>query len=164
MKRVTIFNKITESSRQRSITLATICMIFSGVVSCTDGVIEPDYEPLPFMSEQQARTIIEQAFSDRGITLAHDVAMSFFLPQVPDNQVASDTLVTFPVDGFNDSLKIGYEYVAIDNEEYSILKFHDSDTTGTVRFISEVDDRDTLALKTQINHFIDSLKSAGFVK
>ncbi len=67
-------------------------------------------KPLPpkYVTEIEARLVIGEVFAARGIKLVADQAVT-----VPFSQSGSAKLV---VDGFNDSLQVGYEYISIEDK------------------------------------------------
>ncbi len=67
----------------------------------TGGIVGPPPMPPDYVTEREARTIVDQAFARYGITFDEDVPKSFSVEGQP---------FTVNLDGFNQELNIGYEY------------------------------------------------------
>ncbi len=126
------------------------------------GTIGPPPLPPAMVTENEARTVIDRVFTRNGIVLEHDKALSFHFPP-GDSTVLN-------LDGYNDSLKIGYEYIyQQDNESFTSQITHalDSaarDSTGpyieAVASIPKYSDYTTF-LDSLMQQFIDTLKAQG---
>ncbi len=66
-----------------------------------NGIVGPPPMPPDYVTEREARTIINQAFAKYGVTFEEDVPKSFSVEGQP---------FTVNLDGFNQELNIGYEY------------------------------------------------------
>ncbi len=72
-----------------------------------NGTTGPPPLPPKLVTENEARQIIEQVFVDNGVQLERDLPFILHL--------AADDSVTLDLDGYNSSLRVGYEYV-IEND------------------------------------------------
>jgi hypothetical protein len=79
--------------------------------SCPIGVAGPPPMPPNYITEREARTIINEAFAKHGIQFEEDVPCTFSLDGSP---------LSVTLDGFNKELKIGYEYVYDDADSREI--------------------------------------------
>lgn len=119
--------------------------------------------PPEFVSEFNARQTIEKVFSSRGIALAADQLIT-----VPGLNSDSLSLV---VDGFNDSLQVGYEYVvdqdwvAFPSEVCDRLDSLNRTATPHITAIQapwQAEDAEAY-LRRVVEAFLDSLKSQGVI-
>jgi hypothetical protein len=119
--------------------------------------------PPKYVSEVDARQIINQVFIDRDITLDSSQIVS-----IPMG--AHDTLI-LNVDGFNDSLKVGYEYILWDDQEQftpavsrTLDSLSDSATPHILTVDAELDKAGAEAhLQTIVREFLDSLAEQGLI-
>lgn len=123
--------------------------------------------PPDLMTEIEARAVVDSVFSANGINLTEDVILKV--------ETAPGDSVELNVDGFNDSLRTGYEYISIengirDNEEYTPavisrlneLAAQDGPYIKTIEQVYKDDDYKK-HLETVIGEFIDSLKARGVI-
>jgi hypothetical protein len=119
--------------------------------------------PVKYFSELEARKAIEGAFSARGIRLQAD--RTVVLPTAD-----SDSLV-LTIDGFNDSLQVGYEYVV--DQDWSVFTsdvchlLDSVNRTATPHIAafqaqSPAEDSDKY-LRRVAEAFLDSLKVQGVI-
>jgi hypothetical protein len=75
--------------------------------ACDDvGTTGPPPVMPDWVTENEARGIVERVFADSGIALQRDVPLVL--------RFGPDDSTTVTLDGFNDSLRVGYEYLAGD--------------------------------------------------
>lgn len=120
--------------------------------------VDPD-----MITENEARQIITQVFDENGITLDEDY-------QLVLRSSANDSIL-FNVDGFNDSLQVGYEYFAVPNDNpfdqtaYEALNDSAQASGPYVKTLDEIP-RDVPyrdLLERRVEAFIDSLKAHGII-
>jgi hypothetical protein len=127
--------------------------------SCDDkgvgGVpVRPD-----FLTESEARAAITHVFANNGIALTADAPFEVV--------TAPGDTTTLPLDGYNDSLRVGYEYLAnTDMVTFtaSVRAKMDSATADTgpyVKITEGIVDADSLGRIMQ--NFIDTLKAHGAI-
>jgi hypothetical protein len=132
--------------------------------ACDDvGTTGPPPVMPSLVTENEARRAIEQAFGAHGIGLQEDVGI---LLHYGDND---STLLT--LDGYNDSLRVGYEYVyGNDFREFSPAVRHalDSLIDAGGPYIEPIDviemqhDYNTI-LQQIVDEFVDTLKAHGVI-
>ena len=152
---------ISLATPRGALTAAVMALLLE---ACNGGGTGPTGVPFvdpTAVTESEARTIIDQVFTTNGISLTHDVNLSI------ETAPGDTTIVN--VDGFNDSLQVGYEYLhdpdyttftpkvraALDslaNESGPYVKSIDSTLWEQIDFLQAV---------TQ--EFIDSLKANGSI-
>jgi hypothetical protein len=137
--------------------------------ACSDsgnGVTGPPPLPPDMVTESEARQIITGVFDRNGVDLEADYRLLF--------QMGPGDSVVLDVDGFNDSLRVGYEYVAPDDRQVFAPEVLDSlwqaandggpyiktlgagyKYPGTTSYIEEIE--------MQIEAFIDTLKANGVI-
>jgi hypothetical protein len=127
--------------------------------SCDDkGVSGVPARP-DFLTESEARAAITHVFTSNGIALTADAPFEVV--------TAPGDTTTLPLDGYNDSLKVGYEYLAgTDAVTFTtaILAKIDSTTADAgpyVKITEEMVDADSLGRIMQ--NFIDTLKAHGAI-
>jgi len=112
-----------------------------------------------FLTENEARVAINQVFTNNGIQLTADVPL--------DVVVAPDDTVTVSLDGYNDSLKVGYEYLAgadLDTFTTSVIAKMDSATADAGPYVKITEEIVEEGALTQImQNFIDTLKAHGAI-
>jgi len=127
------------------------------------GVTGPPPVMPEMVTENEARQVINRVFSENGIALQQDFPIIF--------KWAQDSLA-FDVDGFNETLKVGYEYVNPEGESPVFSKeFKTSlEAAGNADgpFIELVDPvlQDPAsedALESEILAFINKLKGLGII-
>jgi hypothetical protein len=123
----------------------------------TGGIPAPE-----LVTESEARTIIDSVFTLNGINLTHDVDVKF--------ETTPDDTATVNVDGFNDSLQVGYEYMSepdytsFTSQVRTSLDSLVNETGGP--YVKSIDATpieliDILEAMTQ--EFIDTLKANGAI-
>ena len=140
---------------------AALLALAALVESCDN----PSGAPMPprYVSEASARQAIGQVFAGRNLALDTSQVV-----RVPLDGV--DTLV-LNVDGFNDSLQVGYEYILWDDREQftpPVCKTLDSLNLVATPHILTVDaeaDRVGAEARLQliVNQFLDSLAAHGVI-
>jgi len=118
------------------------------------------------VTEHEARQIINQVFVDNGVTLQEDFPLVF--------RWAQDSIV-FDVDGYNEELEVGYEYL---NPDYSDHQYFSQEAVtalneardGDGPHIEIVEPGDYYAMpkseaeiEAQIRAFIEKLKGMGII-
>ena len=114
------------------------------------------------VTENEARQIITQVFTSEGIVLNEDYRLAF-QPSEPDSTVLW-------VDGYNDSLRVGYEYVyGSDHNTFGPVLNALADSAEAsgpyIKTVSEyLDNPPALEnLELEIEAFIDTLKAHGVI-
>jgi hypothetical protein len=135
--------------------------------ACGDsGVTGPPPVMPDMVTESEARQIITGVFDRNGIDLEEDYRLVF--------QMGPGDSVVLDVDGFNDSLLVGYEYVVPDDRSTFNDEVRDSlrqaaNNTGpyikTLEAMDKYpgDDSYIRRLETQIEAFVDTLKAHGVI-
>jgi hypothetical protein len=139
----------------------TTGILSASVMGMLDScIIEPgltgEVAPPPLITEDSAKKIINQVFLDRGIALRED-AEHLFIHNGRNS-------IKINLDGYNDSLKTGYEYVS--RPEDSIIANKDfnqfsSTPNSNIKFIEQKFQSEEEQLEDIIIDFIDSLISRG---
>jgi len=138
------------------------CDVGIGITGDTGGtgVTGPPPVRPDFLTEHEARVIITNVFARNGITLAPDVALSLI-----DSQ-GDTTRVT--LDGYNDSLRVGYEYAYEDEDldtfTHNLIAQIDADAAGPGPYIKATypyEERHAHDLELLMEAFIDTLKAHG---
>ncbi len=133
------------------------CDLIEGTGHVDGGLIEP-----PKLSEAEAKPIIESVFITNGIQLDKDISVAFMRNDT--------TTVHINLDGYNDSLRVGYEYMNYD--EYDSLDTWDireiteeaiNDSGPYVKSIHEWYEENSESLDEYVQTFIDSLRSQGII-
>ena len=122
--------------------------------------VGPTGEPLSdptMVTEAEARGIIDAAFLRRNIRLTPDVKIR-----------PAGLTDTVSLDGYNDSLKVGYEYLA-ESDQSSFLPVVqmalEGDPSRHIRIVKKLYDTPDhqQILRGQVDSFVDSLKVAGVI-
>ena len=128
-----------------------------------NGVTGPPPLPPDLVTENEARQIIEQVFVDNGVQLERD--LPFMLHLAADDSVALD------LDGYNPSLRVGYEYVLGEDWQTFTLQVQnaldslaseDGPYVKPVEAIEQVEDYSSI-LRATVQEFIDTLKAHGII-
>ncbi|MBI4720717.1 MAG: hypothetical protein HY770_05775 [Chitinivibrionia bacterium] len=135
-------------------------------LSCDNrnGVVGPPPLPPELVTENEARLVIEQVFEDNGIPMERDVLLML--------RLAGGDSVGIELDGFNDSLRVGYEYISYP-EDRGEFNWHVRETLDSLfsedgPYIKGIDtwgkyDGFESILRLEIEAFIDTLKSHGII-
>ena len=139
---------------------AASLVMFAILESCDGtGTTGPPPVPPDMITENEARQVIERIFADSSITMTNDVP---YMVHFSNGDSAGVTL-----DGFNDSLQVGYEYITEDDFiEYTteVGRALDSLLNENGPYIETV--RVTYSqrnIEIQIEAFIDTLKANGVI-
>lgn len=128
------------------------------------GISGPPPVPPDMVTENEARQVIKQVFDEHGVGLQEDVQVLFNL--------LDGTPVGFVADGYNDSLRVGYEYMNPDWEQEYIpepyrvaLESGDNVEGAFVKFTESMEKSSDYAviLRSQIETFIETLKANGII-
>jgi len=144
---------------------AASALMLALLEACSDGNGLTGPPPLPpnLVTENEARGIIEQTFGSHGIGFQGDVP--FVLHYGPKDSTELE------VDGFNDSLQVGYEYI-YGSDELSFTPRAQSaldslvDENGPyIKPMNAVDDMGNYQriIQETIEEFIDTLKAHGVI-
>jgi hypothetical protein len=110
-----------------------------------------------FLTENEARTVINKVFVDNGIPLEADILMS-----IVDSR---HNTVNVVLDGYNDSLRVGYEYVTgTDPLTFTpqVIESIKMNTAGSGPYIGIAPaEKHEVDLETLMQAFIDTLKAQG---
>jgi hypothetical protein len=126
-----------------------------------NGVVGPPPLPPELVTENEARLIIEQTFGNHGIGLQKDVP--FVLHYGPNDSTELE------LDGFNDSLQVGYEYIYGSDEQsftpraQSALDSLTHENGPYVKPLGAVDEYHQWVIQETIEEFIDTLKANGVI-
>ncbi|TES94427.1 MAG: hypothetical protein E3J87_00360 [Candidatus Cloacimonadota bacterium] len=144
-----------------SLTATIITLLES---SCVGVCGPPPVEP-GMVTENEARSIIKTVFNNNNVNLEEDI--SYFLKHGEND---STELI---LDGFNDSLSVGYEYsYGSDNYTftYGVINTLDSlinESGPYIKCIDEIEKEEGWDYKTYlediIQEFIDYLKTQGVI-
>lgn len=127
------------------------------------GQTGPPPVPPELVTESEARVVIDQVFADNNVDLAHDVPKFFAHP--PGDSTELD------LDGYNDSLDVGYEYISGQDHEvftWGVVQALDSasrDAGPYIKALREIEESpgaDSL-LESIMQEFLDSLKAQGVI-
>jgi len=129
--------------------------------SCDEGVGVTGPPPVPpdLMTENEARAVITNVFTDNGITLTPDVTLSI----IGNHSDTTDVVL----DGYNDSLRVGYEYVTgtdVSSFTEDLIAQLDADAANSGPYIkatTAVRDDQASRLERTMQAFIDTLKAHG---
>jgi hypothetical protein len=142
---------------KRSASSAALLLLLE---SCGEtGTTGPPPVRPDFLTENEARAAISQVFTTNGIDLTANAPFEVV--------TAPGDTTTLALDGYNDSLRIGYEYLAdADNDSFTaaVIAKMDSATADAgpyVKITEEIVDADSLARIMQ--NFIDTLKAHGAI-
>lgn len=139
-------------------------LLLALIDSCNgSGVTGPPPVVPDLVTENEAREIIEQVFSGNSIQLTPDFNLRIV-------RAEGDTL-DLTLDGYSDSLRVGYEYVAqSDYDIFTSAATHslDSLTAGSGPYIEPIQealkyDDYVQQLEATVQEFIDSLKASGAI-
>lgn len=147
--------------------VSLLLLAFLEGIGCEDNVVTngttgPPPIPGDMITENEARQIITRVFTDNGIGLIEDYRLAF-QPDKPDSTILW-------VDGYNDSLRVGYEYIT--NPDYSTFgparaALADSaEADGPyVKTINQLEDtpHKLEIFELYIETFIDTLKARGVI-
>jgi hypothetical protein len=133
---------------------ALLLLIDSCITGCMKGV--PNWE---YVTEGDARAAINRVFADNGIQLTADVPLDVVL--------SPEDTVRVVLDGYNDSLRVGYECVTEgDRESFNVKVWRhlDSDAADAGPYVNILWGANELNAIVQITQdFIDSLKAQGAI-
>jgi hypothetical protein len=143
--------------------LAPAAMLLIMETSCGSGTTGPPPLPVDLVTENEARAVFDQVFADNNITLENNVSLWF--------KTAANDSIQLDVDGYNDSVNVGYEYMA--GEDYRLYTpevraaldsaIHDAGPyINVVQPIEKGDNYETV-LENIMQGFIDSLKAQGVI-
>ena len=125
------------------------------------GLVGPPPMPPNYITENEARSVINEAFARNGIALDADVPLDF----LRDNK----DRVILNLDGFNSKLNIGYEYIFADDAATftpevitDLEKAYSTRETGPF-VITVSPPRSPEELESLIQEFIASLRSKGIL-
>ncbi len=127
--------------------------------SCDDGVGVTGPPPVPpdLLTENEARAVITNVFTNNGIQPAPDVIVSIIGSQDDTTEVT--------LDGYNGSLSVGYEYVAgedADTFTTALIATIDANTAGSGPYIKATGPAySSSQLEYLMRAFIDTLKAQG---
>ncbi len=146
---------------------ATLAML-ALLESCSEKTVGTTGPPpvLPDMvTENEAQQIINQVFTVNGLILENDVP--FVLHLGPNDSTE------LRLDGFNDSLHVGYEYLTdTDNEDFNneVLQRLDDLSTSAGPYIKVLQTEHKyphydyqMIMESYVQEFIDTLKARGVI-
>jgi hypothetical protein len=127
------------------------------------GVTGPPPVRPDLVTENEARPIIEQVFADNGIDLTQDLPLIIHL--------AADDSVTLDLDGYDSSLRVGYEYIFDEDSQTftpQVQGVLDSLANETGPYIKPVESIEkegdySALLRATVQEFIDTLKAHGVI-
>jgi hypothetical protein len=143
---------------------ALLALLGSACVEQADirpGLVGPPPMDPNYVTENEARSVINEVFARNGITLNSDVTLDF----LRDNK----DRVILNLDGFNSKLNIGYEYIfGDDNTAFTpevitdLEKAYSAGETGPF-VITVSPPRSPEELESLIQEFIAGLRSKGIL-
>ncbi len=127
------------------------------------GVVGPPPLPPDLITENEARLAINKIFKNNNITLKPDFSLK--IEQAPGDSVSIN------LDGYNDTLRVGYEYISASEGSAftpAIIQKLDSlasDSGPYIRALEAVPDDayDRALLKNAVQEFIDTLMAHGVI-
>jgi hypothetical protein len=144
---------------------AVVSAVLVMMLEACDGGGTTGPPPLPpeMVTESEARTVIDQVFTDNGVSLTADVMKQFIM-------TAADT-ANVELDGYNDSLEVGYEYIYHDDYaqfNLQLVTWLNNAASGSgpyIKAINEVPKEDgyETVLQGMVQEFVDSLKAQGVI-
>lgn len=144
---------------------ALVAAVMTMLVEACDGGGTTGPPPLPptFVTETEARAVIDSVFADNGISLVEDFMLRF-------EKAPGDT-IDLDLDGYNDSLQVGYEYIF--DDDYTVFTPQvkaalDSAVAQNGPYIEAIDQMEKVdnyrsILEGMVQSFIDSLKAQGAI-
>ena len=132
-------------------------------LGCDTGSTGPPPVWPGFVTENEARQVIEQVFAENGVQLERDLPLMLHL--------AADDSVALDLDGYNPSLRVGYEYVLGEDWQTFTLQVQnaldslaseDGPYVKPVEAIEQVEDYSSI-LRATVQEFIDTLKAHGII-
>jgi hypothetical protein len=121
------------------------------------GITGPPPLVPQFLTENEARVIITNVFTDNGITLTPDVTLSIAGSHGDTTEVV--------LDGYNDSLRVGYEYVTPSDKvsfTSEVIARIRADATDSGPYITITGQQNYAGyLEFLMQEFIDTLKAHG---
>jgi hypothetical protein len=143
---------------------ALLALLGSACVEQADtrpGLVGPPPMPPNYITENEARSVINEVFARNGITLDTDVPLDF----LRDNK----DRVILNLDGFNSKLNIGYEYIFADDAATftpevitDLEKVYSTRETGPF-IITASPPQSPEELESLIQEFIAGLRSKGIL-
>jgi hypothetical protein len=146
------------ASIMRSATVSTALLF---ILESCDGTGVGTTGPPPvipeMLTENEARETITRIFNDNGIPMVPDVPLKL----VDSNNDTIDVLI----DGYNESFRVGYEYIADGDDFPYTAALHqgiDAGNEGSGPYIGLTHDEYLESnLERQMQAFIDTLKAQG---
>jgi hypothetical protein len=144
---------------------AMVAAVMTMLFEACDGGGTTGPPPLPptLVTETEARAVIDSVFADNGISLVSDFMLRF-------EKAPGDT-IDLELDGYNDSLQVGYEYIY--DTDYSVFTPEvkaalDSAAVQNGPYIEAIDQMEKVdnyrtILEGMVQSFIDSLKAQGAI-
>jgi len=132
-------------------------------LGCDTGTTGPPPVWPGFVTEEGARTVIEQVFAENGVVLERDLPFILHL--------AAEDSVELTLDGFDPSLRVGYEYILgedwenFTNEVSQTLDSLANETGPYIKPVPAIEKFDDSAvyLRAIVQEFIDTLKAHGII-
>lgn len=127
------------------------------------GTTGPPPLPPEYVTETEARAAIMQVFADNGVSLTQDLMLRF--EQAPGDSVDLE------LDGYNDSLGVGYEYIFEDDysvftpEVVGVIDSVASDNGPYIKTVDQIEKQGDYEayLDSLMQEFIDTLKANGVI-
>ena len=144
--------------------LSVVMLALLESTACEDvGTTGPPPVLPSLVTENEARRVIERAFGAHGIRLQEDIGVMF---HYGDNDSA-----LLALDGYNDSLRVGYEYVSRTDEPAftpAVKTALDSLVDHGGPYVEPIDGIETRQdyekiLQQIVDEFVDTLKAHGVV-
>lgn len=150
---------ISLSTPRNVLAIAVMTLILD---ACSDTNLRPTagIPDTEIVTESNARSIIDKVFNQNGIELTHDMDVKL--------EITPNDSAVVNVDGFNDSLQVGYEYMieedytSIDSKVRTALDSLLNESEGP--FIKTIDATEyEFGLESLTQEFIDALKANGVI-
>lgn len=121
------------------------------------GTSGPPPVPPEFLTENEARAVITGVFSDNGIPLVEDVPLSLVVSPGDTAHVV--------LDGYNESLRVGYEYLTLYDDEtftHELITSIETNNADAGPYIKVAPpEYEESYLENLMQAFIDTLKAQG---
>jgi hypothetical protein len=150
---------ISLATPRGAMTAAVLALLLES--SCGGGQTGPPPLPPDMITESEARTVIDQVFANAGIDLVNDYQLRL--------ETQPGDTADLSIDGYNDSLEVGYEYLyQYDWDTFipdvrATLDSLADDSGPYVKAIDEKPAGSNAVLRAIAQEFIDSLRASGAI-
>jgi hypothetical protein len=154
-------NFISFDTPRAALTAAIMAFLLEACDGTGGGIVGIPVPDLRALTEAEARPMIDQVFAENGIELTHDVDIKV--------ETSPGDTATINVDGYNDSLGVGYEYLyrsdyaTFTAEVRAALDALANDSGPYVRSIDSTRLMESGLAAYAAQEFIDSLRADGVI-